>query len=640
MSKKKILYHSNHSRLFSGFGKNAKNILKYLASTDKYEIVELANGVTKDHPDLETLPWKAVGGLPNDQNSINRMNSDPGVQRAAAYGSLRIDEIMKEEKPDVYIGVEDIWGLSGYTKKSWWQKINSIIWTTIDSLPVLPDAIDSAAKSKNYYVWSSFAQKELNNLGYENVKTLHGSIDDSFFYKKSFEEKELMRNFFGIPLDSFIIGFVFRNQLRKSVPNLLEGFKKFKKNNPQSNAKLLLHTNFSEGWDIPRLIKEKDIDPSDVLCTYFCKKCSSFEVRPFSGNGLDCRFCGSKGSMNTISIASAVSEDDLNNIYNLMDVYCHPFTSGGQEIPLQEAKLCELITLCTNYSCGIDSCSKDSAGLPLDWNEYREPGTQFIKASTCPESISSNLEKVFKMDEIKKSQLGKKAREYILSNYSINVIGKKIEDIIDKLPDHDYDFNFEKELRDPNYSPPDIDDNTDWLLNIYKNILKSDLPKSDNGVMHWLNSLNQGATRESILNHFRQVATSENESIKKEKTSTVDFSKIIQNEGKKKALIVCSGSEEDVIYSLRLFKSFNSLYPDYDLFFACKEIYHSIVSSNPYIYKILPYSKEMENEILMTSNIDGKEAYFNYYCNLNILTDKYINYRGVKNKTFNLYEQA
>jgi hypothetical protein len=323
-----------------------------------------------------------------------------------------------------------------------------------------------------------------------------------------------------------------------------------------------------------------------------------------------------------------------------MDVYCHPFTSGGQEIPLQEAKLCELITLCTNYSCGIDSCSKDSAGLPLDWNEYREPGTQFIKASTCPESISSNLEKVFKMDEIEKSQLGKKAREYILSNYSINVIGKKIEDIIDKLPDHDYDFNFEKELRDPNYSPPDIDNNTDWLLNIYKNILKSDLPKSDNGVMHWLNSLNQGATRESILNHFRQVATSENESIKKEKTSTVDFSKIIQNEGKKKALIVCSGSEEDVIYSLRLFKSFNSLYPDYDLFFACKEIYHSIVSSNPYIYKILPYSKEMENEILMTSNIDGKEAYFNYYCNLNILTDKYINYRGVKNKTFNLYEQA
>ena len=70
-----------------------------------------------------------------------------------------------------------------------------------------------------------------------------------------------------------------------------------------------------------------------------------------------------------------------------MDVYCHPFTSGGQEIPVQEAKLTELITLVTNYSCGEDNCTVESGGLPLEWSEYREPGTQFIKASTKPLSI-------------------------------------------------------------------------------------------------------------------------------------------------------------------------------------------------------------------------------------------------------------
>jgi len=45
-----------------------------------------------------------------------------------------------------------------------------------------------------------------------------------------------------------------------------------------------------------------------------------------------------------------------------------------------EAKLTELITLVTNYSCGEDCCSEDSAGLALEWAEYREPGTQFIKS--------------------------------------------------------------------------------------------------------------------------------------------------------------------------------------------------------------------------------------------------------------------
>ena len=78
-----------------------------------------------------------------------------------------------------------------------------------------------------------------------------------------------------------------------------------------------------------------------------------------------------------------------------MDVYCHPFTSGGQEIPIQEAKLTELITLATDYSCGEDYCHEDSGGLPLSWAEYREPGTQFIKASTYPESIYEQLIKVY-----------------------------------------------------------------------------------------------------------------------------------------------------------------------------------------------------------------------------------------------------
>ena len=66
-----------------------------------------------------------------------------------------------------------------------------------------------------------------------------------------------LRNIHGIDSDCFVIGFVFRNQLRKSAPNLLDGFKIFLKENPQSKAKLLLHTNWSEGWDLTRLIKEK-----------------------------------------------------------------------------------------------------------------------------------------------------------------------------------------------------------------------------------------------------------------------------------------------------------------------------------------------------------------------------------------------
>ena len=66
MSKKKILFHSNHSKAFTGFGKNCKNILSHLYSTGKYEVIEVCNGFTKDSPNLSKLPWKCIGTLPSD----------------------------------------------------------------------------------------------------------------------------------------------------------------------------------------------------------------------------------------------------------------------------------------------------------------------------------------------------------------------------------------------------------------------------------------------------------------------------------------------------------------------------------------------------------------------------------------------
>ena len=64
MRKKKILIHSNFCKAFTGFGKNKKNILKYLANTDKYEIFEAANGKIKGDPNLNSLPWKCYGTVP------------------------------------------------------------------------------------------------------------------------------------------------------------------------------------------------------------------------------------------------------------------------------------------------------------------------------------------------------------------------------------------------------------------------------------------------------------------------------------------------------------------------------------------------------------------------------------------------
>ena len=126
-----------------------------------------------------------------------------------------------------------------------------------------------------------------------------------------------------------------------------------------------------------------------------------------------------------------------------MDVYCHPFTSGGMEIPIFEAKMTELITLVTNYSCGEDSSTLESGSFSLDWAEYREPGTQFIKASTYPSSIAKQLKKVWQMNDKKRAEIGKKAKQWTIDNYSTEAVGKKLESILDNMPEVDYDFDWD-----------------------------------------------------------------------------------------------------------------------------------------------------------------------------------------------------
>lgn len=631
--KKTVVFHSNHSRAFTGFGKNAKNILRYLHKTGKYNIIELCNGKQKESEEFDTLPWKAYGTLPS-QSKLQALSSDQTKVRQAAYGLTEIDNLIKEIKPDFYIGAEDIWALSSLPNKKWWNE-NCMIWTTLDSLPIYPDALKIIPKVKHYYAWASFAEKTVEKLGYPSgsIKTLRGATETSSFFRLSDSDRSLLRKEFRLK-DEFIIGFVFRNQLRKSVPNLIQGFKLFKEKNPHSKAKLLLHTHWSEGWNIQQLIKDNQIKNEDVLTTYFCKKCKQYEVKPFCGQKIKCRFCDGNDTVETTNIHNGVSETQLNEIYNLMDVYCHPFTSGGQEIPVTEAKLTELITLVTNYSCGEDFCTNESGGLPLKWKPYYEPGTNFIKATTLPESVADQLSVVYKMSQTQKEKMGKTARAFVINNLSAEVIGKKIENIIDNSAaiEWNYDFSFEK--RNPEYSPPNIENNIEWIIDLYKNILKAEVDADDEGVKHWELQLKNGSSRESILNYFRQVAQKENS-----ENSKIELMDLLGKDDKgKRILFVMPESAGDVFMSTSLLPSIKETYPEYNIYFATKPEFFEIISGNPFIYKGIIYSQFMDN-LLTLEGHNEHEGYFDIVFLPYIGTQKIFDYQhnGKDRLNYNLY---
>jgi glycosyltransferase involved in cell wall biosynthesis len=604
MKKKKLLYQSDFSLAKTGFGRASKTLLTYLHNTGKYDITHYCCGLQYSSPELKRTPWKSIGTLPDTSKEIEEINRDPNVARMASYGAHFLDKVIKQEKPDVYIAAQDIWGIDFAIDKKWFNKITSVLWTTLDSLPILPTAVEKAQKIKNYWIWSDFATKALHDLNHKHVKTMHGPLDCSVFKKLSQDKKTNLRQAYNIPYNAFVIGFVFRNQLRKSVPNLLEGYALWKRRNPQvKNTYLLLHTHWGEGWNIYKLADEYGIDKKEILTTYVCKSCGSYEVKPFHGQDVDCRFCGSQKSQLTTNVGIGISEEQLNEVYNLMDVYCHPFTSGGQEIPIQEAKLTELITLVTNYSCGEELCQEGSGSLELEWSEYREHGTEFRKASTKPTSIAKQLDKVYNMTPQKRGELGKISREWTLENYSIETVGKAIEEFIDSAPLAEFDFNLEEEKRDPNLVIPNIENDSEWLIFLYKNIIKiENIDEKDQGHQYWMNEIKKGVKRQDIENYFRHVAMKENEQIKK-----IEFEDLLdKNDSGKRVIYVIPESEEDVFLSTSLFKSIKESYPDHNLYVATKPEYFEILNGNPHVHKVLQYMPQMDNILWLEGQGDHK----------------------------------
>jgi glycosyltransferase involved in cell wall biosynthesis len=594
MSKKKVLFHSSCSKLKSGFGRNAKEILLYLFNTGKYDIVEYATAPIRFSDQIaSTMPWKCYGALPNNDSDLQV--KDQNVARAVQYGSLYIDKIIELERPDIYIGVEDFWAFNGFWDKPWWNKIPCLLWTTLDSLPIYTPAIENALKIKNYWVWASFAEKEMKRLGFGHVKTVNGVVNVDEFYPLNDFSKTQLRQKYGLDRDTVYFGFVFRNQLRKLVGSLLEGFRNFKLANKDKKAKIILHTNWGEGWNIPEFMKEFGLKLEDVLTSYVCGVCLDFTIRPFTGQGLDCAKCGTARSVVNPTTTLGVTESQLNELYNLMDAYVHPMTSGGLELPIVEAMLAGLPVATVPYSCGTEFTDTDLA-YSLKFREYREVGSNFRKATADPDSIAKfmglvcNKPKQFK-------EIGRKSNLWAKHQFSIERIGPILEEFIDSQKTPDYDLiSLRQEKKNPDYPFNEgIANDTEWLLDMYENILKMKETTDSKGVKDWLSALAAGVSKRQIYDYFIGTAIKENQASVDPNEATNQFLENFEDSGKPRLMFVMPQSIGDCVISLSIIEQLRVKYEGYDIYVSTQPAYFDVFRQLNWIKKIIPYNPAMDN---------------------------------------------
>jgi len=390
--KKRILINTDIPIIKTGLARNGKELINYLYSTDKYELCYYACGCPWDNPDYQRFPFLVHGTLPNNQQEIDLINrGGPEYTRDCAYGLYYIDRIVSEFKPDVIIMSNDSWASEKYPQKGFWNKISCIPQKTLDSSPLTPNQIKYLKESKHFYVWSEWAKQMCHDSGFKQVEFLTGIINPKNFKPLNELTRIDLRKRFNLPLDSFIILDVFRNQIRKMVGQLMEGFSFFRKTNPEKKAFLLLHTNYSEGhgWDIVRFRDQFNIKPEELLATYVCRACKNYEIKSFIGENANCPYCNTEKSQVTANIENGVTEVELNEIYNLSDCVIRMADAAGLEMPLVEALYAGSPLATIPYASQTDFTNQPFVYTINCSLAGIQHGTQFKRAIPEPNSVAA-----------------------------------------------------------------------------------------------------------------------------------------------------------------------------------------------------------------------------------------------------------
>jgi len=220
MSKKRILFSTEWSELFSGYGIYYKKLLERLYSTGKYEILELANYAKAGDPRLKYSKWEVIPVMPNphDDHGNSIYNSNPLAQ----FGMNAFDDACLYFRPDIVVTIFDYW-YSSYMLRSPFRNFFKLIWMpTVDSKPQRASWLDTYALCDKVCAYSYFGKRTLEEESSGRIKDVtvcSPAVDEDYLPS---DTKEALRKKMGIPKDKNIVMMVCRNQMRKLICDFIE----------------------------------------------------------------------------------------------------------------------------------------------------------------------------------------------------------------------------------------------------------------------------------------------------------------------------------------------------------------------------------------------------------------------------------
>ena len=341
----------------SGYGSVMYNLIKRWTGSSEFEFIFIGNSSERQHE--RKLGEGTYTALP----------------RFSDFGYDVLGQYLDKFKPDILLTLYDVGYQSGFIEII--NKAHQIGWRGkwIAYLPI-------DTETKNVFTWEEV-------LSYMDVHVAMSKHGKKYFKKNygidaeyiphgvdlnTFKPRD-MKHTAGIDEDTFVVGAVGKNQIRKMWFVLFKAFEKFQKD--KNDVKLLLHT---------------DVEPSSVQ--------SGWSLKYYANkHGFDI-------STTTANLSHVerqfIDNDIMANIYNSMDLYAFPTGGEGFGLPTLEAMACGIPVTTKDYTTGKELCGdagfkiipilKDKYGRNVMW-----PGLNGVEFAIADDKVlAENMEYYYK----------------------------------------------------------------------------------------------------------------------------------------------------------------------------------------------------------------------------------------------------
>lgn len=432
--KLKVLMCSEASFINSGFGNYTRELLTRLHKTNKYEIAEFASYGMVNDPRDKNIHWKYYA------NAVRE--NDPRAQEYSSrsdnqFGRWRFDKVLLDFRPNVVIDIRDYW-MNNYQGQSPLRPFfNWVLMPTVDSAPQQESWIDTFLHADAIFTYSDWGAKILQNQsnGHINhIATASPGVDLDVFCMKP--DRNLIKEKYGLPQDSFIIGSVMRNQKRKLIPELLLAFRQLL-NELESDGSsladktyLYLHTSYPDaGWDIPELLRQNRL-LNKVYFSYHCPKCQTTHGSVYTHPSKICKNCLESTSRFS-SVTNGVSNEILSDIYNMFDIYVQYAICEGFGMPQVEAGACGVPIATVNYSAMEDVVHKLNAHPIKIKSYFKELETKAIRVYPDNNDLVKFILKFMRQSKSRQEEKRKETRKLTEKHYNWDNITKIWETFLD-----------------------------------------------------------------------------------------------------------------------------------------------------------------------------------------------------------------